>query len=103
MQSNPGSTAVPPAPTSLTAVDTSATSCCNGSSEADPDIAQFVVSRSLNGGPWKPVGVQRAGVTRYVDWIGDPQARAVYRISGAHLGAGRVRGVERGCRKRPIR
>ena len=23
---------------------------------ADPDVAQYVVSRSLNGGPWKPVG-----------------------------------------------
>ena len=55
-------------------------SCCNGGPWAT-GVAQYVISRSLNGGAWVPVGVQRAGVTRYVDWIGNPHARAAYRVT----------------------
>jgi hypothetical protein len=81
IQPNPGPTAVPPAPTGLIATGYERHVLLQWRPVADPDIAQYVVSRSLNGGPWKPVGVQRAGVTRYVDWIGYPNARAAYRIT----------------------
>jgi hypothetical protein len=47
----------------------------------DPTIAQYVIYRSLNGEPYKAIGVQRYGVDRYADYIGDPQATASYRVS----------------------
>jgi hypothetical protein len=81
LQPDPGATAVPPAPTGLTATGYERHVLLQWRPVADPDVAQYVISRSLNGGPWAPVGVQRAGVTRYVDWIGDPHARAAYRIT----------------------
>jgi hypothetical protein len=81
IQPNPGSTVAPPAPSGLTATGYERHVLLQWQPLADADIAQYVVSRSLNGGPWKPVGVQRAGVTRYVDWIGDPRARAAYRVT----------------------
>ena len=47
----------------------------------DPTIAQYVIYRSLNGGAWKPIGVQRYGVKRYADFLGNPHAAARYRVS----------------------
>ena len=81
LQPDPGPTAVPPTPAGLTATGYERHVLLQWQPVADPDIAQYVVYRSLDGGPWRPVGVQRAGVTRYVDWIGRPDAKAEYRIS----------------------
>lgn len=81
LQPGPGPTTKPPAPSGLTATGYERHVLLQWQPVADADIAQYVVSRSLNGGPWKPVGVQRAGVTRYVDWIGDSHARAAYRVT----------------------
>ena len=81
LQPDPGPTAVPTVPTGLTATGYERHVLLQWRPVDDPKIAQFVISRSLNGGPWAPVGVQRAGVDRYVDWIGDPHARAAYRIT----------------------
>jgi len=81
LQPDPGPTAVPPAPAKLTATGYDRHVLLQWRPLADPDVAQFVISRSLNGGPWVPVGVQRADATRYVDWIGYPNARAAYRIT----------------------
>ena len=44
-------------------------------------IAQYVIYRSLNGSPYKAIGVQRYGVDRYSDYLGDPNATASYQIS----------------------
>jgi len=81
IQSGPGPTEPPAAPTALTATGYERHVLLQWRQVADPDIAQYVISRSLNGGPWRAVGVQRAGVTRFVDWIGDPHARAAYRVT----------------------
>jgi hypothetical protein len=81
LQPDPGPSAMPPAPAGLTATGYERHVLLQWQSDPDPDIAQYVVYRSLDGGAWKPVGVQRAGVTRYVDWVGRPNARALYRIS----------------------
>ena len=81
IQPDPGPTAVPPTPAGLTATGYERHVLLQWQPVADPDIAQYVVYRSLDGGPWHPVGVQRAGVTRYADWIGRPNAKAEYRIS----------------------
>jgi hypothetical protein len=47
----------------------------------DSTVAQYVIYRSLNGGPYKAVGVQRYGIDRYADFIGDPHATANYQVS----------------------
>ena len=65
LQPNRGSTAAPRAPAGLTATGYERHVLLQWRPLADPNLAQYVISRSLNGGAWVPVGVQRAGVTRY--------------------------------------
>jgi len=48
---------------------------------ADPHVAQYVIYRSLRGGPYLPVGVQRPSLHRAMDFIGDSHAEASYRVS----------------------
>jgi hypothetical protein len=48
---------------------------------SDPALAQYVIYRSENGQPFQPVGVQRPGVNRYSDYVGDPHRTASYRIT----------------------
>ena len=81
IQADPGATTVPPTPAGLNATGYERHVLLQWQPVADPDIAQYVIYRSLDGGTWHSVGVQRAGVTRYVDWIGRPGAKAEYRIS----------------------
>ena len=47
----------------------------------DPALAQYVIYRSRDGGPFKAIGVQRAGVNRYCDYVGDPHVTASYRVT----------------------
>jgi hypothetical protein len=47
----------------------------------DPTIAQYVIYRSLNGGEYKAIGVQRFGVDRYADFVGEPGVKASYKLS----------------------
>ena len=47
----------------------------------DSTVAQYVIYRSLNGGPFKAIGVQRYGVGRFSDYIGDSHASATYRLT----------------------
>lgn len=48
---------------------------------ADTGLAQYVIYRSMHGEPFRPIGIQRPGVTRYDDYLGDPHATAAYKIS----------------------
>jgi exo beta-1,2-glucooligosaccharide sophorohydrolase (non-reducing end) len=50
---------------------------------ANSATAYYVVSRSLDGGPFLPVGTQRPGVNRYADFIGRSGAKASYRVTAA--------------------
>jgi len=50
-------------------------------SPADPTVAQFVIYRSMNGEPFRAIGVQRYGVNRFSDYLGDQHATASYKIS----------------------
>ena len=45
------------------------------------NLAQYVIYRSLGGGAFEPIGVQRPGVNRYCDFIGKTNATAAYRVS----------------------
>lgn len=47
----------------------------------DPTIAQFVIYRSLPGEAFRAIGVQRYGVNRFSDYLGDPHATASYKVS----------------------
>lgn len=47
----------------------------------DPALAQYVIYRSEGSGPFRAVGVQRAGVNRYCDFVGDPDITAAYRVT----------------------
>ncbi|MHB1838597.1 MAG: glucoamylase family protein [Acidobacteriaceae bacterium] len=42
---------------------------------------QYVIYRSLQGGPFRPIGVQRPGVNRYADYLGDAHITASYKVS----------------------
>jgi hypothetical protein len=48
---------------------------------ADEHIAEYVIYRSLNGGPFLPVGVQRPSLHRAMDYIGGEHAKAAYKVS----------------------
>ena len=43
--------------------------------------ARYVVLRSLEGGPFEPLGIQLPGVHRFSDFLGKPNARASYRVA----------------------
>ena len=47
----------------------------------DPNFDQYVIYRSMQGGPFQPIGVQRPGVNRYADFLGDPHITASYKVS----------------------
>lgn len=47
----------------------------------DAHVADYVIYRSLNGGPLQPIGVQRPGPHRFTDFLGDPHATATYRVT----------------------
>lgn len=47
----------------------------------DPAVSQFVIYRSTHGGTFEPVGTQRPGVNRFVDFIGDAHADVTYRVT----------------------
>lgn len=81
IQPNPGAVAAPLAPTGVTATGYERHALVGWQPVASAGLAQYVIERSLDGGAWTPVGVQRAGVTRFVDWIGRVGARAAYRVS----------------------
>jgi hypothetical protein len=49
--------------------------------DAVPGAQSYVVYRSLEGGEFKPVGIQEAGITRYADYLGKPGQKAEYKVA----------------------
>ena len=47
----------------------------------DSSLAQYVIYRSEHGAPFLPIGVQRAGVNRFCDYVGDDHTTASYRVT----------------------
>jgi hypothetical protein len=45
------------------------------------NLAYYLVERSLNGGPYQPVGIEEPGIHRYTDFVGAPGMKAAYRIA----------------------
>ena len=53
---------------------------------SDADLLHYRVHRAVDGGAFTPVGIQRAGRTRYVDWLGAPGRTATYRLTAVDTG-----------------
>ncbi len=45
------------------------------------ELAYAIVYRSLNGGEYKPIGVQVPGIHRYTDFVGAPGVKAAYKVA----------------------
>ncbi len=43
--------------------------------------ARYVILRSREGGPFEPIGIEPAGVHRYSDFPGKPNAKATYKVA----------------------
>jgi exo beta-1,2-glucooligosaccharide sophorohydrolase (non-reducing end) len=71
----------PPAPTHVAAQGYERHIDLTWSPVDDPNLAQYVIYRSVNGGAFLPIGVQRPGVNRYCDYTGDPHMTASYRVT----------------------
>jgi hypothetical protein len=46
-----------------------------------PGVQSYVVYRSLEGGEFKAVGIQQAGITRHADYVGKPGVHAEYKVA----------------------
>jgi hypothetical protein len=47
----------------------------------DPRVERYVIQRSLGGGVFRPIGIQRPGVRRYADFLGAEGVEARYRVT----------------------
>jgi exo beta-1,2-glucooligosaccharide sophorohydrolase (non-reducing end) len=48
---------------------------------SDEGVAQYVIYRSVNGGPYKPIGIQWPGYNLYTDWVGTEIHAASYKVA----------------------
>jgi exo beta-1,2-glucooligosaccharide sophorohydrolase (non-reducing end) len=49
----------------------------------NPDVERYIIYRSLDNGPFQPVGIQVSGIPRYADFIGAPKHTAVYKVAAS--------------------
>jgi len=47
---------------------------------ASPELRRYVVYRSLQGGEFKPVGIEAPGINRFADYLGQPGQSARYKV-----------------------
>jgi hypothetical protein len=47
------------------------------------DLERYVIYRSLDGKDFHPIGLQEAGITRFADFLGKPDAKAYYRVAAS--------------------
>lgn len=71
----------PPAPTNLRATGYERHVELSWDPVADPNIADYVVYRSLKGGPYVQAGIQHPDMHRAVDFVGATTATVRYKIS----------------------
>jgi exo beta-1,2-glucooligosaccharide sophorohydrolase (non-reducing end) len=72
-----------PAPTSVTAVGYERHVLVQWSAQDPPALAHFIIYRSLDGGKFQPIGIQRPGIHRYSDYVGRPGVQAEYKVAAA--------------------
>ena len=49
------------------------------------DLLRYQIYRSPDGGKYVPIGIQQAQLNRFVDFVGEPDQRAYYRISAVDV------------------
>ena len=54
----------------------------------DKHLARYVIYRSLDGGPFHPIGIQVPGVERYEDILDKPDEKAAYKIKASNRAYG---------------
>ncbi len=52
---------------------------------ADSGLRYYEIYRSMDGKSFEPIGIQRAGLNRYEDFLGDSNKRAKYKVSAVGL------------------
>src|SRR5271155_3046681 len=72
-----------PVPTGVTATGYERHLLIQWSAPDRPDLAHFVIYRSLSGGKFQPIGIQRPGINRYSDYVGRPGVQAEYKVAAA--------------------
>jgi hypothetical protein len=77
----PAGQAAPPAPGDVQAKGYERHIDIRWKAVEDPDLAQYVIYRSVDGAPFQPIGVQRAGVNRFCDYTGNDHMSASYRVT----------------------
>lgn len=73
-------TPAPPPPTHLIAEGYERHVDLNWQSVDSPQVARFVIYRSLDGSAFKPIGIQIPGIHRYADYLGQVGAHASYKV-----------------------
>ncbi|MBV9268904.1 MAG: hypothetical protein JO061_22230 [Acidobacteriaceae bacterium] len=53
---------------------------------AGPEPERYVVYRSSNGEPYRPVGIQVRGIHRFEDWLGEINRKASYKVRAVDRG-----------------
>ncbi len=81
IENDAGAHAAPPAPTDLHAKGYERHVDLTWAPENAPNLAQYVIYRSIDGGEYRPIGVQRPGVNRFCDYVGNPHFKASYRLT----------------------
>lgn len=88
---SPGESALP-APANVRAVSYERHIDVSWAPLASDNLQYYLIYRSLDGNRFEPVGIQMAGITRYVDFLGSPRRRATYKVAG----------VDRAYRQSPL-
>lgn len=81
IENDANSQAAMPAPTNLQARGYERHVDLTWSPVENPNLAQYVIYRSIGGGAYLPIGVQRPGVNRFCDYVGNPHLTASYRVT----------------------
>lgn len=77
------SNALPPAPTNLRATGYDRHVELEWDSPESSVLARYVIYRSLDGGEFKPIGIQLPGIHRYEDFLGKSGVQARYKVAAA--------------------
>jgi exo beta-1,2-glucooligosaccharide sophorohydrolase (non-reducing end) len=54
----------------------------------DKNLARYVIYRSLDGAPFRPIGIQVPGIDHYEDFLGKPDKKAAYKIKASNRAYG---------------
>jgi exo beta-1,2-glucooligosaccharide sophorohydrolase (non-reducing end) len=74
----------PPAPTNLRATGYDRHIDLTWTAPKDPGIRRYVIYRSIDGGPYRAIGIQLPDIHRYADFLGRPGRHAAYKVTASN-------------------